>query len=404
MFESQSQHSIYLVEEMISRILYVHHGYGLGGAPKSLSMLVSGLDKKKFEAIVALPDSKGNDPVKTMLSAAGAVKVIQDSRIKPFHGSTVAPNHSLKGRVRAILLQNRLAHVSRELVDEFRPDLVHLNSTCLVAAARGARSVDDSIPVIAHVREPLLQNWWGRWLARKNRKQIDHFIAIDRAGVESMGPRPIKNCDVIYNFVDRSVYRSDPKRASEKRKSLGFREDQVVFLYLSRVAPSNGALELVRQVERLQERLPRSAVFLIAGFHEPRSEYAQQVTHVISRSSMCSELAFDPDPVALIDAVDVVIAPFTEPHSARSVFEGAAMGKPSVVTNLPHLNELVVDGETGFSYDTLTDASFLNAVNNLCDERQRLALGRGAFEFAKQRFDMTNNVARTASVYEKLLR
>ncbi len=41
---------------MKQKILYINPGFGLSGAPKILSLLIAGLDKKKFDPLVALPN------------------------------------------------------------------------------------------------------------------------------------------------------------------------------------------------------------------------------------------------------------------------------------------------------------------------------------------------------------
>ena len=42
--------------------------------------------------------------------------------------------------------------------------------------------------------------------------------------------------------------------------------------------------------------------------------------------------------------------PFTQPHFARGIIEGAAMGKPALSTDIEGPRELVVDGTTGRFY------------------------------------------------------
>ena len=42
------------------RILYIHHGSGSGGAPKSLLYLLQGLDKNRYEPFVACDFDKSN--------------------------------------------------------------------------------------------------------------------------------------------------------------------------------------------------------------------------------------------------------------------------------------------------------------------------------------------------------
>ena len=384
------------------RILYIHHSIGLGGAPKSLSLLIAGLDKSRFEPIVVMPKRTGNDTVKQMFLDAGA-RVIEERDVRAFNGSEVAPCKTLMDRAYALLSYNKLVSCTAKLVDDLKPNLVHLNSTCLVGAAKGTHQADKSIPVIAHVREPLLLNWWGRLLAAMNRRHVDHFISIDKYGLDSIGCNTSENGDIVFNFVDLNVFRTDPDRAIQKRKDLNWQADQIVFLSLSRVSTSNGALDLANLVLSNSDRLHPSAAFAFAGFHEPKTDYAASVAESIGRSSRCIELPFDPDPVGLIDASDVIIAPFTTPHSARSVFEGAAMGKPAIVSNLPNLCELIQDEKTGLKFDLNNDNSFVEAVNKLCDSELRKYFGDSSVEFAIEKFDQTKNVRRTIDVYQDLL-
>ncbi len=382
--------------------MYFHHAIGLGGAPKSLSLLIAGLDKQTYEPIVVMPKRTNNDQVKKMFLDAGA-EVVEEADIRPFNGSEVAPCVSLKDRAYAVLSYNRLVGCARETVTRVKPDIVHLNSTCLVGAAKGAHIAFPALPVIAHVREPLLSNWWGRNLARMNRRHVDRFISIDRYGLKTIGGNADQAGDVIYNFVDRDVFQADPKSASQKRAKMGWENEQTVFLFLSRVSPSNGALELAKLINLVSGELEPAVRFAFAGFKEPMNEYAIAAAKEIDRSQLCERLEFDPDPVGLINAADVIIAPFTTPHSARSVFEGAALGKPAIVSDVPNLIELIVEGKTGFSFSLSDPSQFVSAVEKLCDSNLRQQFGQAACDFARDNFDQQTNVQKTVAVYEKLL-
>lgn len=311
-------------------------------------------------------------------------------------------DRDLKGRIHALCSYNRLVRCAAKLVREIKPDIIHLNSTCLVGAAKGARAANPNLPVIAHVREPLLKNWWGRMLARMNRRHVNHFISIDQYGLDSVGCGS-DNADIIFNFVNLEDFRSNADRAHKKRDAIGWLKSKTVFLSLSRVSASNGALDLANLILSNTKRLDPSAVFAFAGFHEPLTSYAAKVANVIAQCDRCLQLPFDPDPIGLIDAADVIIAPFTTPHSARSVFEGAAMGKPALVSNLPNLCELILDQKTGLKFNLRNDDSFLESVNKLCDREERNAQGGKAREFATEKFDQIKNVRRTIDVYQDLL-
>lgn len=385
---------------MTRSILYFHHSIGNGGAPRSLAFLIAGLDRAEFSPIVAMPARTGNDVIKALFEGAGA-KVIEARDIRPFHGSTVAPCVGLKNKAYAVLSYNKTVQCGRDIVESVRPDLVHLNSTCLVGIGKGAHSVSPKIPVLAHVREPLLQNRWGRMLARMNRKHVNWFIGIDRFGLDSIGLDQSRGT-VIYNFVDRKQLRPDGVTAAAKRSDLGWR-DKVVFLSMSRVAKSNGALELANLVSEVDSQLPSSALFVVAGFDDHPVGYAADAERKLGSIGRCRTLKFQTDVGPLINAADVIIAPFITPHSARSVFEGAAIGKPSIVSNHPNLRELIDERETGFIFDWDERNSFVEAINRLCESQCRQSMGQAAFKLAEIRFDSQNNVEQTMQVYREML-
>ena len=79
------------------------------------------------------------------------------------------------------------------------------------------------------------------------------------------------------------------------------------------------------------------------------------------------------------------------------------MGKPALVTKLPNLQELIVEGETGLSYDPLDPGELIDAVNMLCRPDERQAFSAAALRLGVERFGAKANVARTVAVYKRLL-
>lgn len=384
-----------------TRVLFFHHAHDPGGAVRSLAALITGIDKTVIEPIVAIPDRPGAEDVRALLERAGA-RVIAERHIRPFHGSTVVPVTALREKIYSLGGLLPLAWLARDLVKRLNPDIVHLNSTSVVGAAIGTRMSGAHACVIAHIREPLLENGWGRILARLNRRFVDHFISIDAEGLRSLAA-PASMGSVIFNFVDTDIFRPDPVRRARERVARGWADEDVVLLSLSRITPANGALELVQSIDAQDDRIDARARFAIAGFEDGGGAYQQQVAEAIKRSRRCEAIAFTHDARSLIDAADVIVAPFTTPHSARSVFEGAAMGKPALVTKLPNLQELIVEGRTGLSYDPLDARALVDGVNRLCGTDERRSFSDAAYRFACEQFAATANVERTVEVYRRLL-
>ena len=382
------------------KILYIHHATGRGGAPRSLSFLIAGLDRDEFEPIVVIPKRPGNAAVRTFFENANA-RVIEQNNIRPFHAW--APINTLGERAKALFSLPHLTRVAKRVVDDVKPDIVHLNSTSLVAAAKGAHLVDPKIPVVAHVREPLLTNGWGRWLAKMNRRHVDWFIGIDQFGLDSIGMEQPRG-EVIFNFVDRARFcPASQNEIQAMRRSNGWQDDQVVFLSLARVMPYNGALELAQLVHQCDSQLDPRVKFAFVGFPSEPEGYSLQAKQSIESSNRMQALGFSENVVGLINAADVVIAPFITPHSARSILEAAAIGKPTIVSDLPNLRELIVDGKTGLAFNWDDPESFIRSVNALCDHEFRQVLGAAGLKHAAENFDQQQNTEKTMRVYRRLL-
>lgn len=107
----------------------------------------------------------------------------------------------------------------------------------------------------------------------------------------------------------------------------------------------------------------------------------------------------------VIASSDIMVVPFTQPHFARSVIEAAAMGKPSVVSNVKGLDELVVDGQTGIIYDLKSSQDLLNSIKILVDDEPlRKNMGEKAYIRAKELFDTKKNSNRIFRIYDSLLK
>ncbi|MEZ6123681.1 MAG: glycosyltransferase family 4 protein [Planctomycetaceae bacterium] len=403
LIEDHFRHADRNIENVMLRVLYFHHAVGPGGAPRSLSYLIGSLDPSQVESVVVVPDRPGNEAVCSLFRNAGAT-VVTERNIRPFDGSTVSPCRGLRGKAYAFYGYNSTCTASRSLVRHWQPDIVHLNSTCLAAAAKGARQANPRVPVITHVREPLLPNLWGRMLAATVRRYTNCFISIDAVGLESLLLPPNCLAHVIPNFVDESRYVSSVETRSRFRRTLGWSDTDVVVLSLSRVSESNGALEFARLIKACHGQLPEQVRFGFAGFSSEPRPYAREAAELLQILPRCQTIPFTDDVVSLLNAADVVVAPFVTSHSARSVIEGAMMGKPALVTELPNLMEQIVVGQTGLTFSLSDEAKFVSALRCFCDPSNLGRMSQNAEEFGRRRFGQIANTARVLDIYRDMVR
>ena len=386
---------------MKTKILYIHHAISLGGAPTSLSLLIAGLDKSKFEPIVVMPKRTGNDTVKKLFTEAGA-KVIEEAHVRPFNGVNGCPCDTFHGRMYAVLSAFHTTRAARAHTRRIKPDIVHLNTSVLPFAGFGARLAGQGVPVVTHVREAVLSNWWGKILAGLNRAATDWFVGIDQSGLDRIQAPPLCS-SVIPNFVDQSDFQPNIQEAARLREQFNCSADDVLFVSICRIAESNGSLEMAQFLEAHEKTLPKNCRFVFCGFKERESAYVQETLAAIEGNAQAFAMDFTSNVANLIAASDVVMAPFKSAHSARVIIEGATMGKPGLVTDFDNLLEQIIVGKTGFAFSYSDPESLMTAIKQFAHSPQaRKNMGEAAKQFAIDNYSIETNVTRIQDLYLEL--
>jgi hypothetical protein len=120
---------------MAHKILYIHHAGELGGAPKSLSILIDGLNQKKYKPFVFMLI---NGPAKKLFTRVNAKVIVSKNRLFAFHGTTVSGmNFRLFVKNVLYLIPNFFA--AYRVIKSVRPTIVHLNTSCLFVYAMVAK-------------------------------------------------------------------------------------------------------------------------------------------------------------------------------------------------------------------------------------------------------------------------
>jgi glycosyltransferase involved in cell wall biosynthesis len=372
------------------KILYVHHSGGFGGAPKSMSYIIKNLDQKKYSPYL-LNIAEG--PINDFFRKLPCELIIPKKGIRPFHGSYVVKSnlfHYLYGwffLIPSIFLAYK--HIKT-----VKPDLIHLNSSCLFAFAIAARI--QNIPTACHVREPIRKGWAGWPLRFFNKAFVSGFIAISQYDLNSLGLRETnsKVNVVIYNFVEKF---SDVVNSNQNyfREELNIKEKDIMFTYVARFADANGWRELIDMAKEVV--LKNSTThFVLVGAQDEKH-------HVDTEHKNIHILKFRSDVDEIFKASDVFVCPFILPHFARGVIEAAAYSKPAIGSNIGGVNELIKNKTTGFLYDSSDEFTTL-CQKLIEDDALRHSLGFEAYKFAKENFDPDKNLKRTYDFYTNFIK
>jgi glycosyltransferase involved in cell wall biosynthesis len=404
----------------MKRILYIHHAGGIGGAPLSLLYLLRQLDRGRYEPVVV---TLKPGPVVDLFRAEG-IETRVEMGISDFSHTTL----EWYGGWDLWRLPGKLLRIwpsilcTRELLRHIRPDIVHLNSSTLTPSAIGCAA--ESVPAVWHIREPLAQGYLGvrrAWIRRAVDRHAARVVAISRFDADQL--RPSSRIRVIYNFVHFDQF--DRKLTGDPvRREMGIPPDAPVVAMLGGVAPPKGALTLVQALPELVRRVPGVKVILAGPPLPPpggstlravarrvahADSYEQGVRRAVNALDAASREALiftgiRQDIPHLLAASQCLVFPSTVPHFARPIIEAAAMGVPSVASDLGGPRELIVPGQTGLLVPPGEPEQLAEAVAAVVsDPTYARSLGEAAYQRATALYDAKVNALQTIALYDEIL-
>jgi glycosyltransferase involved in cell wall biosynthesis len=393
------------------RILYVHHGKGIGGAPLSLLYLIRALDRERFSPVAAFI----HESEATELFRSEGIETLVVGRIRDFSHTNVLwyPWWQWPKILHRLLHLPFAIERAKRFMEKHPSEIVHLNTSTLLAFGIAAKRLGRK--VVWHVREPIHSGYIGL-RRRLVRSVIDRNadIVIPISGYDASQLLPSDSIRVVYNFVDFGVFDRGIDGA-EARDELGIGKKARMVLMLGGINRVKGTREFVDAALRVLEKKD-DVVFCIAGAAPgltPRNllngsaVYERAVRRMIPEGRRSSILftGVRRDVPRLLAASDIVCFPSTVPHFARPIIEASAMGKPVIASDLGGPKELVEDGSTGILVPSGDCGALSEAMLDLLDHPEKAAsMGARGHELARNKYDAVRNSAQVIAIYEQLMR
>jgi glycosyltransferase involved in cell wall biosynthesis len=212
-------------------------------------------------------------------------------------------------------------------------------------------------------------------------------------------PRHLKSkAEVIYLGAEhyrRMATESTPAEAAELRQSLGVAEDEILLLYVGRLAaadqPYKGTAELVALYGRLRAKHPQIRLLMV-GFGGPKEKAWLEGEGVLVIENAPAEQM-----PAVFSACDIYTTASRWEGFDLPLVEAQSFGKPVVALRIGAHPEVVAEGWSGYLTGTVEEMD--GAIVRLAtDEAARQKMGKEASANA-DRFRW----ARAVEQYERLL-
>lgn len=381
--------------------MFVHASADLYGSDITLLQIVSGLDRRRFDAIVVVPY---DGPLVPRLKDAGA-EVLVLPNLPVIRRQTMTPRGLLQ-LIASLWSVVRLAWFIRQR----KVALVHCNTLAVVLAGLPAKL--SGRPQIWHIHEIItepravasslatLSSASSTLVVANSRATADHYRRTRR-----VSSTPVR---VILNGVDEGRLRG--RSGTEIRSLVRAGKDDVVFTLVGRINRWKGQPFFLDAAEYLAAELDNVRFVLAGDSFAGQERLTQIVDHRIRSSEVLRGRAIRLPHVAEVGNVyaasDVVVVPSTEPEPFGLVAaEAMAAGLPVIASRIGALPELVEDGRTGLLSDPGDATSLLSAMRKLVTSpSRRLEMGRRGRERFGRCFRAERYTREFNELYDDLLR
>lgn len=402
------------------RILFVQHTASPSGSAVSLGALIGALDPSRYECVMAC--TSPTDKLRSYYRELN-IPVVPAPGLGHFPHTTGGwyrlwkPSDVFHLLSIAIRFRASIRNAER-LYRQQQPDLVHLNSVVLIAAAIAARRM--GIPLVWQVREHVVNGHLGlrkRVIAHYMRTLPDASVFLSASDMAQLGAS--STWRVIPNFVDIQKIDSTCSKVASRTR-LGIPTDAKVILFLGGYSLIKGPTVLLGALPYVVTQIP-NVHCLFVGAHERsdaliprlarqllpllgRATPSQQVEQALAASTaQVTLLGWRDDIDMLFAASDVLAVPSTEPHFSRPAMEAACRRVPVVGSRTPGITDLVEHGATGLLVDPCDPAALAAAlVEVLGDKQYAASLAEAAFRRAREYFDQDSRVREIADIYDSI--
>ena len=378
-------------------ILFVDHADALGGAERSLLLLMTFLDRRRWQPHLIAPPGQ-------LASEAGAA----GCRVHP----QALPR--LRGSSRSLLNLGRNARLIASTACDVGAALIHSNTVRATAYASLAARLA-SLPLVWHMRDFWLSEAepdakWADLLGKRAFTALAARVVANSHAVSQRLPASSK-ARVLHNGIDLSHFdltRNSAANKAEICKTAGFPVDAPLVGMIGRTRPWKGQEAFLRMAAGLSEAEPACRFLIVGG--DPfgvRDDYEARLLELGSRPGLAGRVHWTgqlADVRPALAAMDLFVHPGApEPFGLVNI-EAMAMEKPVVAFAHGALPEIVLHEDTGLLVPPGDTNALAGAVSRLCrDPILAQRMGQAGRQRVAGHFSIQRTVSGLESIYNQLL-
>ena len=380
----------------MKNILFIHQSAELYGSDKTLLLLLSKIDRLKYNPVVILPE---DGPLKTKLENYG-IKVIIAPVLKLYRKI-----FTVKNIINFFKDFRKTIKIVDSLNKEYKFDIIYSNTLAVLLGAIYTKK--RKIKHIWHVHEIIVHPKIIALIFPKLLKNYsDLIICNSKATLKNLTdkePKLNNKSRVIYNGLDIPTI----KEINISKEEFGFNKKDIIITLIGRISRLKGHNWLLNTFK--SKFFNSDIKLLFVGSPVIGQEfYLVEIEEFISTNNLSNKvkiLPFTSNLNPIWSITDIAIMPSTEAESFGLVaLEAMLFKKPVIASNLGGLREIVKNNETGFLVEPNNEIELEIAIEKLVNNSiLRNSMGENGFERAKQKFDLSRYIDKFEKTFEELI-
>lgn len=382
------------------KVLRIINRFNIGGPTYNATFLTRYLSDD-FETLLVggLPEADESDSLHIPRSYGLEPVLIEEMKRLPNLASDRAAYKKLK-----------------QLIKEFKPDIVHTHAAKAGALGRKAAKAC-GVPVIVHTYHGHVFHSYFSPLKTQLYKLIERRLARYTDGIIAISPLqkqelavehkicPAEKITVIPLGFDLGKFRenlAEKRKATREKYCLG--EEEIAVAIVGRLAPVKNHSLFLDVTERLAKQNIR-ARFFIVGDGSERAAIETRVDRLNSELDTRIEMTSWITDIATFNAgMDIICLTSDNEGTPVSLIEAQACNLPVISTDVGGVRDILKEGETGLVVPKKDAAAFAQKLGWLITQKElREEMSQKGWAFVEKQFHYTTLAANVEDYYRMLL-
>ncbi|MBI2258367.1 MAG: glycosyltransferase [Flavobacteriia bacterium] len=305
----------------------------------------------------------------------------------------------------------------KKIIKEFKPDIVHTHAAKAGALGRRA-AFSCKVPIIVHTfHGHVFHSYFGqlktfiyKWIERKLAKKSTGIIAISETQKKELSlihqiceEKKIKVINLGFD-LDRFMNFSIETRQNLRQK-YRIKEDEIALAIIGRFAPIKNHHFFFDVLENILTKTKRKIKVFVVGDGETREVIENRASKINNRfGDVVFLTSWIKDVYNFNQAMEIICLTSDNEGTPVSLIEAQASSLPVITTNVGGVNDIMLDGISGFIIDKGDLKEYSEKLQYLIENDEiRKVMGEKGKDFVKETFHYKRLCKEVELYYKELL-